>query len=366
MILVRNYFIFFLCVLYAGSLLAKKRKRLPMLSNIGIIPVQVENEKSLVDFTDSIRHMKISFPIAIRDSYRFRVLDDELVASLWENPDGRETLKKEYELSAFLSLSVASDDDELVVFCRILDPNLKVLLQESLRVRKDAIIYASYEKILEKLRDLSYTTINMLPLDIYVRSLHGKYITLSGGVNQGLYSGDKIDIYNVKLQTMHPAHNGWHLYKELKVGQAQVLETRDNTAVAKIIKQTFESAVHVGDGIKWPKINSRIHFSDKVNALKKRENVYDNIVLKGIATESDKKSKKDPKKEVPKDLVVKALEEEDQSEKTRPSVPSEAILDGTTSSEQGLFDYLHKFDSASLGFGPNIWGFKGAVKMKLR
>ena len=72
----------------AGSVvaLAASEARLPIIQNVGVIPVQWEGSASALPNKDTLEQ---GFPTAVRSTHRFRVLGDDLVAGLWQTERGR-------------------------------------------------------------------------------------------------------------------------------------------------------------------------------------------------------------------------------------------------------------------------------------
>ena len=62
--------------------------KLPVIQNVGIIPVQWEGDpgtpKEVIDQ---------GFPSIVRASHKFRILSDDLVSDLWQDADGRAELR---------------------------------------------------------------------------------------------------------------------------------------------------------------------------------------------------------------------------------------------------------------------------------
>ncbi|MEZ4741527.1 MAG: hypothetical protein R3B45_03635 [Bdellovibrionota bacterium] len=258
--LIVSFFIVYFCGNFSEALAASKR--LPILHHIGIIPTQWQ-QQNLYGLEKSQAHIDKAFPIAVRKSHRFSVLNDELVKDLWNSPSGREELEQDYELNAFINLLVMPSTDSVVLFARILERDLNGLLQESETLSRSWLQSASYADIEEKLSVLVDKLINRIPIDVVVTSIQGKYLTLSGGADKGIRVGDELRIVRAHVSNRHPATKFWMNFETDLRGSAKIIDTKKRTSVAILLNQTKEGAVEIGDGAKIDAIKSRMHFAKK-------------------------------------------------------------------------------------------------------
>ena len=234
---------------------------MPHIHRIGVIPVQWNG----VEFGYSpVQDMiNAGFPEATRRSNRFRVLNDDLVASLWNTGDGRRELKEEFEIDGFLSLTLVPQGDVVVFELRLLSPDLSSYILETQRHKKLDLENATESQIDAHLEELLFRTFNRLPVDVTVTSVQGIYITLTGGKSQGLHNGDRINIVRPSINTVHPANGTWLSFTNQPMGTAEVLDAKNTTAVARISSQVYDNAIRIGDGAKINDIAGRAKFAQR-------------------------------------------------------------------------------------------------------
>ena len=233
--------------------------RLPVLRNIGAIPIQFEGN---VDIPSDIQEqISDSFYASIDASQRFRPLDRDLVKDLWASTDGRIDLRNSYELDVYLSLAVQQVDDIVTITGRLLDPQLKTLLTENDRYPVRNLGLMEKSEVRNKIESLTFRLINRLPNDVNVTSLQGPFVTLSGGQGQGIETGDKIEIIRPSVAAIHPANGSWVDFQVSKMGSIQIIESKESTSIGRIMHQTKSRAIEVGDGAKIPTLPSRVRFA---------------------------------------------------------------------------------------------------------
>jgi len=201
------------------------------------------------------------FARALRDTARFKMLDDRLVKQLWSGYSSRKELKIDYEISAFSHLTLVFREDTVVFVARLLSPDLTPYLQESETIPLREFIDADLEMLQDYTDRLLFRLANRIPVDVSITSVQGKYVTLSGGVKQGLNPGDQIDIVRVFVTALHPALLTWRKFQVQPLGQARVVEARDEVAIAKLTWLIREDSVEAGDGARSPEIPSRARFA---------------------------------------------------------------------------------------------------------
>ncbi|TWW07930.1 hypothetical protein E3A20_29420, partial [Planctomyces bekefii] len=233
--------------------------KLPVIQNVGVIPLQWEGESRSLD--DARQTLSEEFPKSVRESRRFRVLGDDLVESLWNSPTGREELRGEFELHSYVGLTVSPRGDLVQLTARLMDSWLKTNLLETDTVPRSWLATAEHDDISERLQKLIFRLFNRLPVDVSITSVNGGYITLSGGSEQGIEAGDKVNLIRTTVKSLHPANGTWLDFSKLPLGSAQVIEVKSYTSVARIKEQVKDGAIEAGDGAKIPSIASRVKFA---------------------------------------------------------------------------------------------------------
>jgi hypothetical protein len=188
--------------------------KLPVIQQVGVIPVQWEGES----LTAGKAAIDASFSQVVRDSHRFRVLNDDLIAQTWATVDGRQELKDQFELQGFVSLTVTPRSDTVQLTCRLMDSNLKTNLLETDVVTVDWLANASESSVRDRLERLVFRLFNRIPVDVSVTSVQGSYITLSGGSEQGIEAGDKVDLVRAEIKALHPANGTWLEFQKQNLG----------------------------------------------------------------------------------------------------------------------------------------------------
>jgi len=233
---------------------------LPKLENLGVIPVQWEastRESLSEDFKSKINDL---FYQSVVDSKRFRVANRDLIAKLWSTSENRAELSDSYEIDAFASLSVVVGSENLRFVSRILATNLDTLISETEVFPRAVLNAVSESQLKDKVDELFFRMIDRLPIDMRVISVQGKYVSLSGGKQQGVKVGEELPVVRSSVAKVHPADGSWLSYKNERVGRIKILEVKDQTSVATISSQSYDDAIQVNDGAKIPDIRSRLRF----------------------------------------------------------------------------------------------------------
>ncbi len=234
--------------------------KLPVIQQVGVIPAQWEGDDASGLETARTAFGE-GFPAAVRAAHRFRVLSDDLVSGLWQDKEGRGELQSQFELHSFASLTVTPRSDTVILTARLLDPDLKSQLLETETLPRAWSAAASSDELKDKVQDLVFRLFNRMPVDVSVTSVQGQYATLSGGVEQGVQVGDEVDLVRTTIESLHPANGTWLDFKKQPLGKAQVIEVKNFTSVARLIKLTYDNAVEVGDGARIPAIAGRVKFA---------------------------------------------------------------------------------------------------------
>lgn len=240
---------------------ATQLPRLPVIQNVGTIPLQWEDAEGPDPELEGPRLLlEHVFPKAVHASRRFRVLGDDLVAASWREPAGRTELREEFELDAFVSLTATPRGDTLVLTARVMDGFLKTLLLETETLARGTILGATEEILQDRVDGLVFRLFNRLPVDVSVTSIQGSYITLSGGSDQGIQPGDQVDLIRTSIRAVHPANGTWLEFEKRPLGKAQVVEVKTYNSVAKLGTLVKENAVEVADGARIGAIEGRVKF----------------------------------------------------------------------------------------------------------
>ena len=252
--------IYCLLLLQIISTLAEGAKQVPVIHRVGIIPAswQGQDAYGMENFKEHVAEISVDL---INESKRFDVLNNDLVKSLWETPEGRSELKTEFELDSFIHFTIFPKQDHLIMTARILNEDLNIQLQESETIDRANAVGKSRDELKELMRPLTYRLLTRLPVDVSVTSVQGSYVTISGGENQALSVGDKLKIVRATIKAVHPAHGGWNNFEKVVVGAASIIETKPNVSVAKITSQIKEGAIQIGDGATITGLSTRRLFA---------------------------------------------------------------------------------------------------------
>lgn len=235
--------------------------QLPVINQIGVIPAQYDRELwtklPIAGFINPLTHDLIS------ESKRFRTLEGDLVAELWNTPEGREELTKSYRLDAFLNLSLVMKKDHVIATARLMSSEMKLYLQESEIWSTDLARTSDQNQIKVALKGLLYRLFNILPIDINITSIQDSFLTLSGGIEQSIHVGDSVKLVRVSLKSLHPALGTWQSFDVRNVGEARIIESRNNVAVAKLTSEVQAGGIAVGDGAHIEGILSRRLFASE-------------------------------------------------------------------------------------------------------
>ncbi|MGE0174444.1 MAG: hypothetical protein AB7T49_16735 [Oligoflexales bacterium] len=235
---------------------------IPRIKYLGVVPATWEKSAEDIIVDHSVRsYIEDAYYQAVHKAAKFQTLNDDLVKQLWSTPEGRQELVQEHELGAFIALGVYVDNDVVTLRARMLDSNLQQnYLMETDRQPVSLIKKAEAKDIENLMESLIFRVFNRIPFDVVVTSLQGKYITVSGGLAQSISQGDNLEFFRTSVSSLHPANGTWYGFSQKKLGNAVVVEVKQNTSVAKITSQAFENALQIGDGAKIPKIASRRKF----------------------------------------------------------------------------------------------------------
>ncbi len=239
----------------------QKGAPVPSLHYAGVIPVQWDKDEIWQDLSFVKTTLDREFPAAVKDSHRFAMVNNDLVASLWKTPAGRSELVSDYELSAFLSLDVSARGDMVILTSRILSSKLETRVQESDVIPRRWLSEATKDQTAARMTDLVSRMINRLPVDVHVTSVNGSYVTLSGGEEQSIKAGQKFDVLAATIGGLHPANGSWTSFEISKTGTIEVIELKNLSAIGRITSLTHEGSIKPGNGIRVEEISGRNRFA---------------------------------------------------------------------------------------------------------
>jgi len=251
-------------VLAAGPLfssataVAGEVTRLPVIHQVGSIPPRFEGD---LDDSALKKRFTSAFYSSVRNSRRFRTLDDDLVSGMWATQKGRAELVTQFELHAFASLNIVSRGDTTTLTARLMSPDLTIWLMESDNVATGSLVTRSEAELGSLIENLIFRLFNRIPADVSVTSVQGTFLTISGGEEQAVRLDDEITLMRVVISSRHPANNSWLTFHERTLAKAKIVEVKRYTSVAKLTSMIKEGAVEVGDGAKVPAISGRAKFA---------------------------------------------------------------------------------------------------------
>ena len=248
---------------------AANLKDAPSIKYAGILPVYWQGDSSPA-LNRKKSDIDQGFPKVIRESKRFAFLSDSIVQDNWPSIEGRKKLKDEFELDAFLNMNVTEQGDVAIFTVRLLSPELDNYVSESDRIPLLWVTSASKDELTDRIRDLSFRVLNRYPIDVFVTSLQGRYLTLSAGKDQNIFEGDELEFANFAIKGQHPIDGTWLEFSAKPLGKAKVVESKAQSSIAIITALTAENAIKLGSGARIENIASRRNF----RAPPKTEDVF--------------------------------------------------------------------------------------------
>ncbi len=342
---------------------------IPVIKYVGIIPTQFSGDRAMSGAKED--SLKGIFSDVVRESKRFQVLNDEVVGDLWANPQGRDELRREYELHGLFSLQIKNATDTVAMTVRLLGPNLDNYLVEAETISRSWLEGSKQEDIKERLENLVFRLINRLPVDVSVTSAQGRFITVSGGEDQGIRAGDELTFQRVTVASLHPANQSWLGFATKKLGQAKVIEVKKNAAVAEMTEQSYDGAIKIGDGAKVAGLTSRRKFAPNVAEEEFKQSRQSVIVPPtGHNPTASREIKSVPATAEPTpppapaavDEKAATPAQEPSSDNEQPEAVAESPAKEEEPSLDGVMAQLGRyFDVLSIGFGPRLWSASGAA-----
>jgi hypothetical protein len=357
-----------------SSLSQNKAPKVPLIQNIGVIPLQVvggtDNQNGYIDRLAGL------LPETVRETKRFKVINDDLVSSLWESKEGRQELVKDFEISGLIAVSVQEKSDLVTLTAQLLNPTMQPYLFETETINKHEIAFLSEQETRNLLQNLVFRMSNRIPFDVSVTSIQGPFVTLSGGAEQNLEINDQLQVIRAQILSTHPANKTWLEFKRSPLGTAQVIEVKNHTSIAKITSQTYDGAIEVGDGAKVANIANRRKFAyAQTSQTLKDAGSQSPLMVTPILVDSSKpEEQKVAKQEIapaakpnqpnptpspPKETSMPATSEKLETEPQTPSVnedQEEKSVWEDVSSEATSHKLL---EALTVYFGPYWWSVRG-------
>lgn len=248
-------------VVSGQAALGQTGQSFPMVRNVAVIPFQWQGEKpQSYRWQEVYGQLDRDFYSAVKASDRFRLINPGVSDDLWSTPSGRRTLAERYELQGYLNLTATEKNGGVKLVARLLSPALSNVFLESSTIATRTLLDYTPEQLRDRVTDLTFRLINRFPLDARVTSVQGQFVTLSAGRNLGIGSKEKFPIYRVTVATTHPATGGPETFSRKLMGWVEVIDSRQFTAIARIIRQNTEGAIAIFDGIFIPTMTTRARF----------------------------------------------------------------------------------------------------------
>lgn len=263
-------------VLLPQLLVAKdaQENRVASVRQVAIMPVYWQGQfpESPV-FSQSKKHIDTKFSELVRASKRFIFSNDVLTADHWASPDGRRQLAEDYEIDAFINLTVSGQGDMMLWTVRLLDPGMKNYLTETERMPFNWLSAATKVELDQRLQLLLFRMLNRYPVDVFVTSIQGRYLTLSSGSEQNIFENDQIKFYQTTIKAIHPIDGSWLGFEQKLLGEARVIESKKHSAIAEITSLSYPDAIRINDGARVDAIASRRAFQQ----VESKESLYVSI-----------------------------------------------------------------------------------------
>ena len=235
--------------------------KLPSIKHVAVMPVYWQGHfPEGHPFAQLKKHLDEEFSPLARASKRFYFTNDVITSDLWATPEGRKELLEEYEIDGVLNLTVTGQSDLMLWTVRLLSPNLVNYISESDRVPYAWFLAASPAEIDKRLQDLLFRTLNRYPIDVFVTSIQGRYLSLSSGSEQNIFEGDEVSFYDFTLKSLHPVDSSWLSFDKKLLGKAKVIESKAQSSIAVITSLSYENAIRTGDGASVANIATRRNF----------------------------------------------------------------------------------------------------------
>lgn len=240
-------------------------KAVPSIKYAGVLPVYWQGEAGPT-LTRKKPWIEQIFAKVVRESKRYSFINDTIIADNWSNTEGRKKLKEDYELDAYLNLNVTEQGDVVIFTARLLSPELENYVTETDRVPMTWVASADEDALDSKIRDLTFRVLNRYPIDVFVTSLQGRYVTLSAGKDQNVLEGDTLEFLDMAIKSQNPIDGTWLEFEKRPLGKAKIIESKSQSSIALITSLNSENAIKIGSGARVDDIASRRNFRAKPKA----------------------------------------------------------------------------------------------------
>lgn len=235
-----------------------------MVRNVAVIPFQWQGERpESYRWQEIYQQLDRDFYSAVKASDRFRLINPGVSDDLWSTADGRRTLAERYELQGYLNLTATEKAGGVKLVARLLTPTLGNVFLESSTIATRTMLAFTPEQLRERITDLTFRLINRFPLDARVTSVQGKFVTLSAGRNLGIGSKEKFPVYRATVTAIHPATGGPASFERKQMGWVEIVDSRQFTSIARILRQNADGAIAIYDGIFIPTMTTRARFPER-------------------------------------------------------------------------------------------------------
>jgi hypothetical protein len=250
-------------VCHAATIPEDNLPELPVLKNIAALPVQYQfRHEATPELSQVFDVINGEFSKVVQATGRFLVINDEVVKNLWRSVSGRKQLVQQFESDAFISLSITVEEDVARYDVRIMSPDFdSTYLIETDTVSLSWLLTNTQETIKNHLEGCVFRLVNRIPVDVFVTSMQGPYITLSGGQSQNIFIGDSVTLFNTFVKSKHPANGSWISYQQRQIAVAKIIEIKENSSVAQLVSIQIEDGLKIGSGAKITALNSRKKFA---------------------------------------------------------------------------------------------------------
>lgn len=243
-------------------------RALPIIQHVGVLPIDWQGDITRFERRDLVAALNEAAPKIVREAKRFHIINDEIISDYGMTSEGRQTLSEQFELDAFVSISADWSDDLLVIEAALRSPELENYLIEYERIPQSWLGERGSDAVVTRLRELIFRLFNRYPIDVYVNSLQGRYLTLSAGQNQSLSEGSELDISRFNISSVHPANRTWLAFSKKYLGKVQLVDVKEYSSVAVIKSLAYDNAIQIGDGARIKDISSRALFASSDNEEK--------------------------------------------------------------------------------------------------
>jgi hypothetical protein len=252
-----NFFIFYF------FFIASSVEAMPFIFRVGIIPPMVELLKNdpIEKFTDKLN---TRFSMEIENSKRFFKIHDSLIQESYKNKEEFKKTVEKLDIHAFFRLKFFSHQDHITIIASCYSASdEKIYLEEQITNDRNFFLTSSVEEKNNLIQKLVFYLLNRFPIDAYVTSQTGDFVTLSAGYNQGLFIGKEIQILRASVSHWSQSYTGWGEFEILPVANGQILSVSPTGSVASLNNSLLKPIMLKSDGIYIESTPSRQYFQNK-------------------------------------------------------------------------------------------------------